>query len=243
MHHIVLWKWHHPTYRERFTADHVNHVAAMLRRNCAGLEFRIVLITDDAAGVDPSISVYPLWRDHSDMNNICGAHLPSCYRRLRLFDPDTQARMEMYPGDRIVSIDLDAVICQPIAPMLERKERYLGWFVHGTHHRSVYNGSLFMFTAGDLADVWLKFHADTSPKEALAAGYLGSDQGWLSYCLLKNSWASGWIRPEVVSYSRDVMQSRTLLAETRIVFFNGRRKPWHRDVQRQSPWIGRYWRI
>lgn len=242
MHHIILWKWHQPFARETYTALHVNVMVRMLRRNLDGITHRIVCVTDDPSGVT-ECETFMLWRDHDNLANATKHTLPSCYRRLKLFDPVTQTQMGMFPGDRIVSLDLDTLVVGQLQPLLGRDDyRFLGWALPGTHHPKVFNGSFFMFTAGELAEVWREFNAKTSPQEAFQAGYLGSDQSWLSYKLVNKARCDGFTFPEIASYPHHVRKMKVLDARTRLIFFHGKRKPWHTDSNRESPWIARYWR-
>lgn len=237
--HVVLWKWSTPGYRTTYTADHVNTMVAMLRRNGVPLD-RIVLVTDDSRGVH--CRTHPLWTDCGTLQNVSGKHLPSCYRRLKLFDPLTQEALGIPAGERIVSLDLDAVVLKDFLVLCQRPERYVGWQVPGTKHRVVMNGSMWLFTAGDLDWVWHGFDPENSGRKALAAGYMGSDQGYLSHVLMQQNFVGGWTstRDGVLSYSRDVRKLKLLPKHTRIVFFAGTLKPWDAVVRRQSTWINRY---
>jgi hypothetical protein len=241
--HVVLWKWSQPGFRETYTSEHANIVAAMVRRNLKGIPHRVIIVTDEPWGINEDVlKSYPLWGDHDTIANASGQHLPSCYRRLKLFDAATQAALDISPGHRVMWIDLDAVICGPLANIVSRKEKFVGWGVPGTYHPRVFNGSLVIFTAGQLQHIWDKFDPKVSPKAALKSGYLGSDQGWLSMNLAPNHGeAHGVSFPEVMSYPREVRRMKMVHPSTRIVFFHGNRKPWHPHVLRESPWISRFW--
>jgi hypothetical protein len=240
--HIVLWKWTQPNFRETYTADHVNRMAVSLKENLKGLDHRVVCITDDTQGISSPTDTYPLWRDHDNLANVSGKHLPSCYRRLRLFDPETQVALGIKKGDRIVSLDLDALVVGPLNEVLNRKDRWVGWAVRGLYHPRVFNGSLWQFNAGDLSEIWTSFNANESPRIAAKAGFMGSDQGWISYKISKQPYAFGWGWPYVASYPREVRLMRVLDRRTRLIFFHGAPKPWHDKTQSESPWIKRYWR-
>jgi len=240
--HIVLWKWTQKGFREKYTSEHVNIMAAMIARNFKHIPYRVICITDNAEGIDDTVQTFPLWSDFKDMHNASGVHLPSCYRRLRLFDPATQDSLGIRMGERIVSIDLDTVIVGSLNGLFSRGERFVGWAVRGTRHIRVFNGSFFMFNAGDLDIVWTNFDPETSPQLAQKAGYFGSDQSWMSYMLSKRTDCAGWSYPVIASYPREVAR-RPLPKGCSIVFFHGKRKPWHPNVQAESRWILQNWMI
>lgn len=238
---FVSWKWKQAGHREGYTAEHVNVLHDMLRRHCT-IPFRHICVTDDPSRINPAVDFFQLWRDLSDRPNICGKHLPSCYRRLRLFDPTTQTEMGIAKGDRIVSIDLDTVIIANTDHHWRRTERFIGWVRRGTYHPTVFNGSLWAFNAGDLEYMWTEFNPNTSPQEANKAGFMGSDQSWLSYKLVREPFVGGFAAPHVISYNGDVRNKR-IPPQADIVFFHGKRKPWNPQVQNEAPWIKDHWKI
>jgi len=238
---FVLWKWNQPTFRETYTAAHVHAMLDMLKR-CCKVPYQVICITDNPTGL--RCWTHPIWNDYSTVRNISGGHLPSCYRRLKIFDGATTDAMGIERGAKIVSLDLDAVIVSPtFGALFDRPERFVGWHVPGHRHLKVYNGSMFMFRAGDLEFLWRDFNYKKSPDKAIQAGFMGSDQGWLSHQLINQPYVGGWTAQKhgVRSYLRDVRVPRMFSPDvTAIVFFAGRRKPWHLDVQRESKWISRY---
>lgn len=238
MHHIVLWKWNQPGFREAYTTEHVNKLTECLTKNLS-IKHRIVCVTDDPVGLD--CDTYPLWQDHNKMKNPNGAHLPSCFRRLKLFDPVTQQKMGIPAGDRVCSMDLDALVVGQCDEVFGRKDRWVGWAVRGHFHPRVFNGSFWMFTGGDLSWMWADFDPAISPAHCLKNGFYGSDQAWLSYKLAREPYSFGWTWPQVVSYPREVRIQRVLDRRTRVIFFHGADKPWHLKVQKESPWVHRYW--
>jgi len=241
--HVVMWMWTQSGFRCPYLPEHVNAMAAGLRRGMAGSPYRPVLVTDAGdKGIDPSVDVRPLWGDFSGLSNASGIHLPSCYRRLKLFDPATQADLGIAPGDRVCSIDLDAVVAGDMRPLLSRQEKFVGWAVRGTRHPKVYNGSMWLFTAGDLTEMWAGFDPARSPALANKAGFMGSDQSWLSYRLARAPGCAGWAYPQVASYPKELRVRRQGPPPSNgVVFFHGKDKPWHDRTQRESPWVKRLW--
>lgn len=241
MMHIVLWKWNQANARSAYTAQHVEVMAAMLRRNL-GVDHRIICVTDDPHGIS-SVETFPLWDDMNDLPNASGSYLPSCYRRLKLYDPKTQKALGIKTGDRIAGLDLDAVICGRLDELLLTEGRYIGWQMQGRYHRRVFNGSLQIFSAGDLQEIWSGFDPERSPTLALEAGYLGSDQAWLSLNLMDKAGSVGLDWPEVISYPLQAKIQGKHSGKTKIIFFHGTIKPWFPQALIDSPFIDRYWRL
>ena len=238
---FVLWKWEHHTFRTIYKPDHVNQISLQLMKHGVPQE-NIVCITDDPTGVK-ECKTFPLWGDLGGVPNVSGPHLPSCYRRLKLFDRATQEQLGFSAGDMIVSFDLDAVILQKFLGLFEdQTAEFTGWFVPGTRHPTVLNGSMWMIKAGTNDWVWKQFDPHKSPGMAARAGYMGSDQGYLSHCLIGRDFVTGWTAQKdgVLSYMRDVRRPRLLPRHARIVFFPGRNKPWDPHVLKESSWIKRY---
>lgn len=242
MHHIVMWKWQQKGFAHSYTSEHVNIVADMVRRHLNGMEAEVHCITDDARGIDKGVRVHSLWDDHSKMLNRSGARLPSCYRRLKLFDPATQTGLGIPQGHRIVSLDLDSVIANDLRPLLEKPQHFVGWAVRGHHHLRVFNGSMWMFTAGEHEHMWARFDPERTPDRCHQAGFMGSDQAWISYNFAKNPTAGTWCYPQAVSYPKECAARPQLVRGTSVVFFHGKRKPWHPEVHKESPWIKLHWR-
>lgn len=236
---LVLWKWHQQGYRDTYTMEHANLMANMLQRNLT-IPHRILLVTDDPAGAE--METFPLWDDFKNLKNASGAHLPSCYRRLKLFDPETQTAMGIEKGSRIASIDLDACVIQNCDKLFTRKEKWVGWGVRGTYHQRVFNGSMWMFTAGEFVDLWKSFDPVRSPRAALQGGFMGSDQGWLSYNLARRPDCAGWSWPHVASFPREIYRLKRIDVNNCIVFFHGRNKPWQTETLRIAPWLRRYYK-
>lgn len=238
--YFVLWKWTQPGYRTPYLPEHVNLMVRTLAMHGVPAE-KVVCVCDDPTGI-VECRTYPLWDDHSKLANVSGAQLPSCYRRLKLFDPTTVADMGIPHKHRVVSMDLDAVILQNFLPLFQRPEPFVGWKVPGMRHRIVLNGSMFMHYAGDMEWLWKGFDPNRSPQRAAQTGYMGSDQGYMSHQLVAMQSTGGWFAHEhgVLSYMRDVVKLRLLPKHTRVVFFPGKNKPWMPEVQKQSQWILRY---
>jgi hypothetical protein len=236
---IVLWKW--KGHNRAFEADHVNIVCAMLRRNLPNYPHRILCVTDDSSGI-VECETATLWPDHNNLANGSGVHLPSCYRRLKLYDKTTQLELGIERGDRILSLDLDTLICGDIRHIVETPGLFVGWELRGTHHPKVFNGSLQMFDAQTLQEIWSEFDPATSLTAAAQAGFKGSDQAWLSHMLVHRPGTVGLKWPEVSSWPLQNRIQGILRRDNRIIFFHGSVKPWDEVATRTTPWVARYWR-
>lgn len=226
-----------------YSPDYVNVMVSMLKRNLVGVKHRIICITDDPNGV-VDCETAPLWSDCHDIPNASGpTRLPSCYRRLRLYDRETQRDLGISDGERIAGIDLDTVVCGGLREVLETEGIFVGWKLAAEFHPWVYNGSFQMFTAGrELQRIWSDFDPIKSPLAAQRAGFKGSDQAWLSMNLVGRPGSADVPYPEFASYPLHVAKMGVFALKCRLVFFHGRRKPWSPETRAASPWVARYWR-
>ena len=227
---VVTWKWTTPGYRSTFGPETVNTLARMVRRHYR-TDVRVVCVTDEPEGIDTSVEIIPAWNDFAHVPSPHGEKQPSCYRRLRAFHPDVGQVF----GERFVSMDLDCVIVGDMTPLWERDEDFVIW--GDTGPRTLYNGSMFLMTAGARPQVWERFNPESSPMTSKSAGFWGSDQGWISYCLGKGeaTWA---YKDGVISYRNHVMPSDGRLPEhARVVFLHGHNDPWTPTVQQRHRWL------
>lgn len=234
---VVAWKWRAaPGYRSSFTGEHVNVLAAMVARHYRR-PHRVVCITDDAVGIDPSVGIVPLWDDHARIPSPHGAGNPSCYRRLKAFSAEARELI----GERFVSLDLDCVITGDLAPVWDRPEPFVIW--GDTNPTTFYNGGMFLLTAGARRQVWDEFDPVRSPARSRAMGQFGSDQGWIGACL--GGGEAKWGTADgVFSYRCHIRPPRgkgALPQGARIVFFHGQHDPWGPEAQRLA-WVREHWR-
>lgn len=232
---VVTFRWRpYAGYRSEFPAAAVNTLAKMVRRHYRGPN-RFVCFTDDPRGIGSGVEVKALWDDLADVPNPSGARRnPSCYRRLKLFDP----AMRELLGERILCLDLDMVITGDVTPLWDRPEDFVAW--GDTRYDNHYNGSMFLLRAGALPQVWEDFHPKRSPREARDAGYFGSDQGWLSY-KLRDAWPRWTAADGVYSYRNHIAATGQLPADARIVSFHGHVDPWDADARRLA-WVRKHYR-
>lgn len=238
-----------------FTAENVNTTRRMVERNYSA-PHRFICVTDDPVGLDSGIEVIPLWADAAHLRNPTWADGPSCFRRLKVFS----SWFAEQAGERFVVMDLDIVVTGDLTPLWNRPEDFLIW---RPNHRAIpLCASMFMLRAGTNRHVWDTFDCALSPKLASQAGYRGSDQGWITYCLGPNT--PGWTKTDgVYSFKDDICQGvksqakanlslpPRLLAQAkrrhgeygalpndaRMVIFTGKPDPWDKEAITNAPWI------
>lgn len=235
---VVCWLWKPAKeYRSQFSTDHVNVLHSMVQRHYPH-EFRFSCITDQSNGFDAGIRVIPLWGDHSTRESLYGPNTPSCYRRLRAFDPE----MRKIIGGRFVSVDLDVVVCGDLSPVWNRREDFVIWGDRA--RRTPYNGSMWMMTAGVREKVWKDF--DANPERAVSrargAGFYGSDQAWMCYSLGPGE--ARWTTDDgVYSYRMHVKNNGGAKPpDARMVFFEGHYDPWNPVIKERCPWVQDHYR-
>jgi hypothetical protein len=208
----------------------------MVKRNTT-IPFRFNCVTDDAEGINENIRIIPLWDDCKDLINPSERHnKPSCYRRLKAFSEDTPFE------DRIISIDLDCVIIGNIDDIINRTEDFI--CLKGTARNTPYNGGLWSLKVGSRPQVWEKFDPNLSPKLAKDAGYIGSDQGWISY-VLGNKEKTFSDKDGVYCFREDFFKKKRkeLPDNSKIVMFQGGHDPWEEDIMKKYPWVRKHYRL
>ncbi len=234
---VICWKWRpSQNYRSSYAPETVHILRDMVRRHYPD-PHRFILVTDDAAGIDSSIEILPLWNEFADIPSPHGGKNPSCYRRLRLFHPDAS----QWFGDRFVSLDLDTVITGDLRPIWNRPEDFVAFGDTNPRPGSHYNGSMMMLRAGTRTRVWERFDPKTSPRTSLQAGCWGSDQGWISYVLGPGE--AKWSKDDgVYSFRNQLKTTNKLPANARVISFHGSLDPWMPRVHSQWPWVAQHYR-
>lgn len=207
---IVCWRW-----GDKYTAEHVNALRRMVERWYPAPHY-FMCVTDDDQGLDDGIICIPDRADWQHLPSPHGGNAPSCYRRLRMFSPHETLEF----GPRLVSLDLDCVIVGDMRPLWDRPDDVVLW--RDPMYPNQANGSMLLLKTGSRPDVWTGFDPNRSPQIAKDAGFRGSDQAWLSFCL---QGSPRWTRADGV-YSFRVDCKAGLPKGARVVFFHGRVKPW-----------------
>ena len=225
---VVTFKWNTPGYRAKFAPEHVRILQRMVARHYPD-PHRFVCFTDDPAGIEDV--ALPLWDDHAAVPNPTGGGRPSCYRRLKLWDP----AMRDVLGPRFVMIDLDVVICGDLRPLFNRTEDVVMW--RSPSREWPYNGAMLMANTGARPRVWTDFDPVESPKATQARGYRGSDQAWLSHVLGPDE--SVWTAADGVIFQNDLWRRQSRQPRGgRVVFTTGGHPPW----TARAPWVREHYR-
>lgn len=227
---VVTFKWKTPGYRAVFESKHVNILRRMVLRHYPD-PVRFVCFTDDPAGLAEGIEAHPLWDDHRRVPNPTGGGRPSCYLRLKLWDP----AMREVLGPRFVMLDLDTVICGDLRPIFNRPEDVVLW--KSPTNQWPYNGAMLMANTGARPQVWHDFDPVESPKATHARGYRGSDQAWISHCLGPGE--AVWTERDGVIFQNDLWRHQSRKPPgARIVFTTGGHPPW----AARASWVREHYR-
>ncbi len=229
---IVLWKWHKAGYRTRFTAEMVNTMLAMLKRNVT-VPYRVLCITDDPQGIE--CETYPLWENPAPHYGT--AKRPNCFYRLRAFDP----AMRDILGERFVWLDLDAIITRNIDHILTTRADFGIW--RADYEYSPCNGSLVLHRTGTRGEIWDKFNpSDVHPTNGYRGKLMlvGSDQAWIAQNLRPNDKFFGK-QDGVYSYRCHLMHQPELPHNAAIVFFHGEHNPGDPDIKRRHAWVRKHY--
>jgi len=158
------------------------------------------------------------------------ARLPNYLPKLWAWSPELHRQM---PG-RFACIDLDVVILDDLAPVLETHAPVLIW---DSARGEPYNSSLFTLAPGFGHDVWIEMTPGrVAEAQARAARWTG-DQSWIAHML-------GPQLPTFGEWTGVIRYRRSLHAAapppgTRAAFLCGPMAP---DTEgRHAPWIARAW--
>lgn len=213
---IHTWFWKQPGGAVRYTAEHVNVWAAMMRRNLT-IDHELVCVTSDPEGIDPGVRIVEPPRDFEDVRlRSWGPTRPQCLRRLAMFAADAAGRF----GRRFVSMDLDCVVLDNIDSLFDRPEPLV--LNRGTRSKWPFNGSMLMMTAGVCPEVYRSFTPERADKASRR--FIGSDQAWLMEKLGPHM--PTWGPEHGVDWWRYKGPEQTDLSKCRLLFTPGPLKPW-----------------
>ena len=223
MNNIICMKW-----GTKFGVNYVNTLAAMVRRHLP-TPHRFVCFTDNGAGLDPRIEVFPL----PEMN--LPEHLPERgWRKLTVFN-EKLADLE----GTALFLDLDVVILSDLRPLFEHPGRFLIVHEWGFRDPVIGNSSVFRFEVGKHPDILDYFvnHLDVVRERHR------NEQAYLSHAVHAKGILEYWPEEWCISFKRHCMRPFPINyflppkkpEKAKIVIFHGNPNP---DVARDG-WIGK----
>lgn len=249
---VVVWKWHsrRPDWIE-YTSDAVNHLVNQVHK-FVGIEHKVFCITDDAVGLNETITPIPLRQIYCPMPvfNKYSHRLHSAYRRLAIFDP----AMERHFGKRILQLDIDMVITGDITGIVSRPEPFLIWkcYSHGDRCHAL-NPSFILFDIGAkvAVDIWKKYcispHAVA--KKAYDAGWTGTEQAVIGYLTRDNEPPTLDERDGIYSFRDNPKECSgdKLAPGVKVVSFHGGSRefiynPADPELQKKCKWLDKAWK-
>ena len=224
---VLTWLWSQPGGRTKFTAQHVNIWASMIRKHLK-MPHRIACVTDTPRGIDKSIAIIRPPGGFEDITPKWGPSKPNCYRRLSMFRRDAA---EIF-GERFVCMDLDCVIGGQLDPLFDRSDDLV--LFKGTAQGRPYNGSMMLIQAGCRPQAYEKF--DQRGANISGDIFVGSDQAWLAFVLGRKEkvWDE---RDGVYWYGGVHYKVRDNSTPPRLLFFPGKLKPWDLAKIRIDPFV------
>ena len=223
---IVTWYWGH-----KYPRDHVLKLVAGVERNLTQ-PHRIIVMSEQARIKYGGVVSLPIMDEHL-------IHQPGCVVRMRIFDPTWQASVGIMYDDRIVDLDIDAVITRPLDSLFDREEDFVILQGINTTNPCPYNGSVFMLRAGAHADVWNDFSLEAN--RAVPWHSFPDDQGWMHHKIPNG--AAWTVADGIYGFKKkDWPSGDSLPTNARIVAFPGWRDP-SMPIFAKIPWIKQHWRI
>jgi hypothetical protein len=243
--HIITLKW-----GDRYGAEYVNRLAASVRRNMSK-PVSIVCFTDDASGIDPDVTIFPIPEiDLPAKDAVTG------WRKLCLFRTDL-------PIEGVgLFLDLDIVITGPLDDFFSYGEIGDVPIIHNwvAPHKTLFradpmigNSSVFRFHLNHCGFVWDQFHSEKD----WALATFRPPQSYLTHCIRPRMkfWPATWVRSFKrhcrPSFPLNLILEPKLPQGARIIAFHG--KPDPEDVIhgykgskihhscRPTPWVTKYW--
>lgn len=231
---IVCWLWNddwpsaNTNFKKRqFLPEHVNVLYSMFERKMS-TPFRLVCIADESQGLSSKVEFLKTPRPARRLSSLKspeGERFPSCYRRLWAFSEEAKVL-----GDRCLFTDIDVVILNDPAPLFDNNHDFVGWRPFRDWGQKLrFGGGTYLLKTGSRTAVWNNFIGDDSIKAARMAGYRGSDQAWMSYCLAEREVC--WEQRAGIYSVRDLKFEKIDPSQAIMIHFNGHVKPWETDFQ------------
>lgn len=233
---VCCWMWNDVHLGDRpYAPEHVNTLQRMVARHLRE-PHRFICVADSAEGFAPEVEVVitpPDAKEAGLLRSPEGRRFPSCYRRLWMFSPEARGL-----GDQVLLIDVDLVVTGDLAPLFDHDQDFVGWRPMRDWGKQLrFGGGLYLLRPGTRTQVWRRFRGQESIIAARSAGFRGSDQAWISYCLANSSEAV-YPKDSGIYSIRDMAGSEQQLpSDARIVQFNGPVKPWASPL----PWVKKHY--
>ena len=206
---FITWLW-----GNKYSPLDVEKLAAGIRRN-TNRPYRFIVFSEKAHQYAAPIECAPL----PDLE-LTGR---GCFCRLRMFDPEWQKQYNF--DDRIVSLDLDALIVRNIDDVFYRSENFLILGGVNAINPNPFNCSVMLLRPGKHEEVWKDF---TLEKACNVPHFeFPDDQGWIWHKLPKaNVWEGGY-RSRIYAFQKPGWNrpADSLPPDAKMVVFIGWRKP------------------
>lgn len=166
--------------------------------------------------------------------------IQGCFCRLRAFDPEWQKRNGIVQGDRLVCIDLDAVVTGPLDDLFVRTQEFTILEGANSVNPCRFNGSIWMLRGGYRHDVWTDFSLEAAGKVPYYKEAFPDDQSWFEH---KFPNTIGWkVGPQsgIYAFKKPAWpKGDDLPRDARLVVFPGWRDP---SKFSHLSWVNRNWR-
>lgn len=225
--YVCTWLW-----GTKWGPQYVDRLVASFRRNLTQ-PVRFVVATDQLINVWVD-RIVPIAEADGEI-----LAAPGCLVRMRMFDPAWQGSIGMVPGDRLVNVDVDAVVTGNVDELFTRRAEFTVMQGFNGTNPCPFNGSLWMVRAGVRHDAWSDFSLQAYRDRRVPYHAFPDDQGWLHhkfpdaaaytpkdgvYAFKKNGWGAAG--------------RRALPPDARFVAFPGRDPAKYQEVD----WVMANWR-
>lgn len=267
---ICTFLWSDPRAKHRanfeYTPEHVNKLFRALTKGMVGSKHKFVLsvVTDHSKVSDfdlsiPSMNIIPLWQDFRDLGR-CFTKLKMFSRVHELIDGTEVHRSDFFPGDYIVTIDLDIVITDPkkfvkalTSNLLEPFKGY-----RDTKNPRCYSGALWRIDTrhmNEFNEVYDSFkHTYDTAKAAgglevmfqnwnVFSHFVGSDQSHITRTIGEKTYTNKWtgVKDGLWDFW-NLEHLPSLPLNTCAVFMNGmRRDASMKEFQDKYHWVKEWW--
>lgn len=217
---VCSWIW-----GDKYTKDDVMKLCAGVTRHLK--QPHTIIVVKPAPRTDPRL-------------------LSGCFVRLQMFDPSWQQHHNIKHGDRLVCLDLDAVVTGPLDPLFDRPEDFVILGGANAANPCPYNGSVMMLRAGTNAHAWNEFDLDKELSwkkgDTWRPNYyeFPDDQGYLATVLPNAAtWQAGKASGIYAFQKPGWPADDGLPSDARLVVFPGWRSP---KKFEHLPWVKEHWR-